>query len=365
MSTINRVTKREKERIILESQLNHHIPKVLVDMLDSLKNIECRSILNVFKSGYSEAKFGTIEEEYTFIKDTICQLLDATFSNPFKEGMEKAMLLAIAETNFSSAARERFIHPFQAFLLGSIIIDKFYESFKKWFSEELCRSKNTDVEAAWLLASVFHDRSKPLMHLKKMIEYEEGEITTIEIPEKEEYVSVLSSLQTHLSRGKTLESWKPKRTRNILSQILLEYADADNHGVKSSFSLLRHLQKTFGKNAYNPGYVEAALAVALHDSQIHGPLLRNRIFPMDIALFPLPCLLLYCDAMEEWGRKTEYDPEVRLVEIKIEDNTVHCEVAFDQNERARSKIDETTGVMKCVRSKDIFFTFSPRIYVNL
>jgi hypothetical protein len=363
MSHVNKVTKKEQQRIKVESELNHHIPTVLVDMLENLKNIEFKTNLNTFRSKYKDTKFGNIEEEYGFVKDTTCELLNATFSNPFKEGIETAMSLAIAETNFCDAARERFIHPFQDFLLGCIIIDSFFNNFRTWFSNDLCRSRNTSVEAAWLLTTIFHDRSKPLRQLKRMIEYEEGAVTT-DIPEKELYVNVLCSLQTHLSQGKSLESWKPDGTNGRLSKILLTYAATDNHGVKSSFSLLRHLQKAFGKNAFNPCYVEAALGIALHDQPLHDQLLQNQIFPMDIVQFPLPCLLLYCDAMEEWGRKKEYDPEVRLVDLKIEDNIVCCEVAFDRHDTARKKIDEIANVMKCIRSNDITFTFSPRIYAS-
>jgi hypothetical protein len=363
MTSIHKITKREKARISLESELNHHIPTILVDQLNDLENINYKANLETFQSEYSKTKFKNIEEEYNFVKDNICELLDSTFSNPFKEGIEKAMRLAIAEANFFEAARERFIHPFQDFLLGSIIIDKFYNNFQTWFSQDLCASKNTSVEAAWLLTAIFHDRSKPLKQLKDMIAYEEGEVI-VEIPEKDEYVEVLSSLHSHLADRKPLENWKPNKTNIGLSQILLEFAEADNHGVKSSFSLLRHLQKVFGENAFKPSYVEAALAVALHDQKLQSSLLEEKIFPINITMFPLPCLLLYCDATEEWGRKKEYDTEVRLVDIKIDEDSVNCEVAFDRSDCAKSKIAEFEGVMHCIQSEDIAFTFSSRIYAS-
>jgi len=364
MAPIHRVTKKEKARIDEELKLNHHIPTILVDLLGDLSNIQFKDVLTDFMSKYKGTNFDNIEQEYNFTKDFICRLLESAFSNPFQGVIEKAMKLAIAETNFVDAARERFIHPFQDFLLGSIIIDKFYGQFQTWFSEELCKSKSTCVEASWLLASVFHDRTKPLRELKNMIEYEEGEVV-VEIPEKDEYIHALSSLYFHLSEEKTLESWVLDETENRISQILREYAEADNHGVKSSFSLLRHLQKAFGADAFNPSYVEAALAIALHDSQLHEQLLSAQILPLDISRFPLPCLLLYCDAVQEWGREKRYNPEVRLVNLKVEEDSVHCEIAFDQNEKARDKFEEIANVTRCFQSTEISFTFSPRVYVCL
>jgi hypothetical protein len=185
-----------------------------------------------------------------------------------------------------------------------------------------------------------------------------------DIPEKDLYINTLSSLHAHLSSGNPLETWRPNGGTNALSEVLSKYADADNHGVKSSFSLLKQLQKAFGENAFNPCYVEAALGIAVHDRPLHGHLLKSRVFPMNIVQFPLPCLLLYCDAMEEWGRKQEYDPEVRLVDLKIQDNMVCCDVAFDRNYKARGKISEITDIMKCIQSPNISFAFSPRVYAS-
>lgn len=361
MAPIHRITKKEKVRIDEESRLNHHIPAILVDMLDDLSNVRFRDILVDFKSDYKGTSFEGIEQEYDFIKDFVCRLLDSVFSHSFKEVMERGMQLAMAEANFVDAVRERFIHPFQDFLLGIIIIDKFYTYFQTWFSEELCTSKETSIEASWLLASIFHDRAKPLKELKNMIEYEEGEVT-VETPEKDEYISALDSLYSHLLTGQTLEGWVPDGTESELSQILREYTEADNHGVKSSFSLLRHLQKALGTDVFSPSYVEAALAIALHDHQLHEQLLSAQIFPLDISHFPLPCLLLYCDAMQEWGREKQYNAEIRLVNLSIEEDGVHCEIAFDRNEKARDKVDEITNIMRCLRSNEISFTFSPRIY---
>jgi adenosine deaminase len=76
-------------------------------------------------------------------------------------------------------------------------------------------------------------------------------------------------------------------------------------------------------------------------------------------------LLLYCDTIQEWGRSKAYETETSLVDIRITDNNVHCEVAFDRNDTVKKKLDEINDVMRCIRSSgEIDFTFSPRVHVS-
>lgn len=359
------VTRKERKRLEREASLNHHIPEVLVDRLENLRNVCYLDLFGEFKDEYKDAEFTELEEEYEFIRDHICKFMEFSFSNPFVEVVEKGMRAAIAETNFEGAIRERFVHPFQIFLLGIIIIDHFYGKFKVWFSNELCQSIDTCVEASWLLASIFHDRLKPLRRFKGLIEFEEAAIQII-IPDEQQYIQEISSLHDHLAAGMPLENWSRTPVQDNLYTILREYSEADNHGVKSSFALLKHLRSVFQDNAFHPSYVEAALSIAIHDHELHNSLLSRGIFPCSITRFPLPCLLLYCDAIQEWGRRKIYETETRLVDVKIADNNVHCEVTFDRNDNARTKLDEIADVMRCIQSSgQIDFTFSPRVHVSI
>lgn len=362
---IRSVTRKEIDRIKRERSFNHHIPSALIDELVNLKKVRYRKLLREFRSKYAPTKFMDLEEEYEFVKEEICALMNFTFSEPFVDVVEKVMRAAIAETNFEGAVREKFIHPFQIFLLGTIIIDHFYEKFRTWFSDKLCQSKKTCVESSWLLASIFHDSVKTLTPFKGLVEFMEGRIEII-IPDENEYIKNMTSLYNHLSAGHSLKNWSPASVKDSLRSILKEYSEADNHGVRSSFALFKHLRSAFKKGAFHPSYVEAALSIAVHDHALHEELLKSRIFPLDITLFPIPCLLLYCDAVQEWGRKTTFDTETRLVEVKIVENNVHCEVVFNQSQRAFRKIEEIDNVKRCIQSSgNIDFTFGPRVHVSI
>lgn len=358
------VTKKERLRLEREASLNHHIPDILIDRLENLRNVKHLNLLAEFGEKYKDAGFNELEEEYCFIRDEICKLMEFTFSNSFAEVVEKGMRAAIAVPNFEGAVREQFIHPFQNFLLGIIIIDHFYEDFTRWFSPELCESTQKCVEASWLLASIFHDRLKPLQRFKGLIEFEEGKIDIV-IPDEERYIQAMASLYQHLTAAIPLESWSQTPVPDHLCTLLHEYSEADNHGVRSSFALLKHLRSVFGENAFDPSYVLAALSIGIHDHKLRNSLLSAGIFPLDITYFPVPCLLLYCDTVQEWGRKRTYETETKLVDLKIVDSTVVCEVAFDRNDSAHRKLDEIGEVKRCIRSSDhIDFEFSPRVHVS-
>ena len=200
------VTKKGRDRLEREESLNHHIPDALINKLANLRNVCYVGLLNEFVNEYKDLNFKELEEEYEVIKNTICRSMHYTFSDPFTQIVENQMKAALAETNFVGVVREKFIHPFQNFLLGIIIIDHFYEEFRNWFSIELCQSRQTCVEASWLLASIFHDRLKPLRELKGLVEFEEGELTII-IPNEQMYIQEIASLYHHLKSGGSLENW--------------------------------------------------------------------------------------------------------------------------------------------------------------
>lgn len=355
--TIYGITKDDMDRMKKDDDLLHHIPEILLHKIDSLKHICYKEELINFKNEYIDTKYENIEEEYNVVNKHICNIMEKSLENRFEELMDTLKEHSIAEANSEDDMRERFIHPFQNFIMGAIIIDNFYHIFKGNYSEVLCEVNSTSIETSWLLASIFHDRFKPLsyrlMEIAKDFHYDLDDIIPY-FRDQENYITYMSSLHSHLNLGHPLDKWKRNGILSAdLIQILTEYAEEKNHGIMASFQLLRNLKDILGDDYLLPSNIQSALAIALHDHAIHPMLIRKKIFPLNIKHFPIPCLLLYCDAVQEWGRYNEIDNKSCLIDIKLSEETITTEVAFNSDKLAEYKIQEIEKMKKCIEFNDI------------
>ncbi len=345
-----------------EVSLGHHLPDVLITKVSELQHVFCRDILDNYARKYEDSSFQTLEDEYEFIRKWICDLLDVSFSNPLVEEIQNSMNASLAVSNLNKSYRNNFIHPFQVFLLGLTIFDHFHRDFQNWYSAQLCESNETSFESAWLLATIFHDRAKDVIALQNVISIETG-ASPKAIPGNNSFIGYISSAYQHLISGNPLGGWvKSSRKNALFSSILKKYSKQWNHGVTGSVLMLRHIQRRLGK--INPRDAAAALSIAVHDKDLHDELLNTGIFPLQISRFPLPCLLLYCDTIEEWARSRFYSPDVRLVDLSISNQNIHCEVSFSQYREARNKLIECEKIQRCISTGDFEFTFSPRVHIS-
>ena len=113
------------------------------------------------------------------------------------------------------AYRDHFIHSFQDFLTGIMIIDRYYDHYVRLYSNELNEAIGTSLECAWLLTAIFHDRYKGLL---KIIESLGGQLEPPERkPEYNIYANNLASIYQHIRDGKPLGSWRSVPTRGDFS----------------------------------------------------------------------------------------------------------------------------------------------------
>ncbi len=282
--------------------------------------------------------------------------------------LEKMMKLELASLFWDEKYRDHFIHPFQDFLLGAVILDHYYEDLGAWYCQALNQNSETDTETCWLLATIFHDRARPLELVGETVTELFGPIRPKWRGWERTYASYLSSLHKHVRNGNGLELWNPPANPlgDNLASILLEQAKRQDHGVIGSFLLMDHARRARGSaSAITGTETMAALAIALHNQQPRKDFLRHSILPAKMESFPIPALLLYCDAAQEWGRPFKSPtPQSYLVGLSCEQDRVLCEVSFPTARDAKNKLSEFAGVYKCVSSTRPKFFYSTRIYAS-
>lgn len=367
------VSLSEGRQIERDLELKHHIPYSLVGLLPSLREVRIRDRLNQFASAYKDKEFEEEPEEYQAISRVVSKMMsDLNYPSLVTKKVNSVMKAQLAYSEADDQYREHFIHPFQTFLLGIVIIDKHYSLFQECFSRELCKDPRTSVESAWLLASVFHDHLKPvrqLLHLVRSIQRARGEelIDAEEIPDVAELVNWMDRVYGILATSAHLErSLTSGGARSQLIAVLDEYRRKENHGVLGGLNVLDWIRSSGEVTSTD---VIAALAIALHDGDYQNKrafpnaLFEAGIFPINFNNQPIACLLLWCDTAQEWGRWTQrIKVDTRLVKVTFEDNIVNLRLSFDDPKVIEDKLKEFQYVGECMRESDLKFTVDFRFH---
>lgn len=288
--------------------------------------------------------------------------------------------------------RDHFIHQFQVFLLGAVLIDDLYvlseekgtKNFSDYYREALgIKKKDSEVaDIAWLIASTFHDVAYPIQRsddlYNRFFDSFMGIGGTVvdrigleRVVSKRRYGKLIDQLcDFYFSLNNRRVPWKynsKEQTmicvdddfRAAFQQTLLEVKD---HGVLGALVLLH--QSRAGGEEYSTVIYPAALAIALHKDmlfEIHEDL--------RFEYNPLAFLLRYCDLVQEWGRKDAgttgiLEPEIpRLLDIKTylgDDLKVHIATTVDLAslriaEEKSITVGKTLGRLK---SRDFVFEFA-------
>lgn len=362
---ISRVTEKELGIISKENVQSSHIPSLLIERVNGLEHLSFREILGHMATEYASCRFTDIEEEYVIIRNYILQIAGNIQGLDITPLVEKSMDNARAVPVIDKAIREQFIHPFQVFLLGSIIIDKYYESFLEWFYPDP-NTADGSLEESWIFTSLFHDRMKTILSLLHRVE-SEIPLGVTKYPKQALYIQKMSSMFLQMSRGDSCLSWTDQPLGNEqLTQVLENHSQKQNHGVLSAMNLLYSVERgapTLWNSGRMANIVNACLSMALHDKELRRDLTSGGIFPMDMANFPLECLLIYCDTIHEWSRDIEQGVDVKLTELRLEKNCVYCEVSFDNKTRASAKSDECFDTQSCFGTTPLKLDFGIRIHM--
>jgi hypothetical protein len=358
-----RATSVQQECIEKEKRLGHHIPSIVVNKAARLVNVRHREELRRFAKEYRNKSFKDIEEEYTCVERSISNLIAQFFgTSQLTSAIKRSMRACLAAGRLEENYREHFIHPFQIFILGSIVIDKFYPDFQRWYDEELATSDDASLESAWFLAAIFHDRGKEINILRSILEPDIGPYGD-RLPNEEVYLGFLSSFYEHISGGDAVRTWTGRAPQNsALKDVLASSSKKWAHGVKSSLLMLNEICND--PSSASPRDVAAAFAIAVHDRELWDGLRSVNAFPIRVDMFPLSCLLLYLDAIQEWGRVKLSDEEVHLVSISFTSDSFTCEVAFDNSNHAKRKLVECNETSQCWVSTDLELSLAIKVRLH-
>lgn len=296
--------------------------------------------------------------------------------------------------------RDHFIHQYQVFILGSIIIDELYKiknansskklkSFSDYYNESLNIKEQSPLIAdiAWLITSTFHDVAYPIerspqlfnkffekymgLRLKDLGGKELQPVIDRPRLEKALYdcnyaklIEELGDLYVWYSRKDGQWKYDPDAQRSVFIDdqfsrgIRYSLIEERDHGVLGSLVLLH--QSTAGGEYFSEIIYPSALAIALHN-KFFFTLHSDLIFEEN----PLAFLLRYCDLIQEWGRSSQEDTEKpKLESISIflnkKNKKIHIrsEIFAGSLKQADEKAIEAQKVFNRLRSKDIIFEFA-------
>lgn len=355
-------TRNHREAIEEQKKKNQHIPRILIDEASTLSNVAHREELQRFANEYKYTDFRDLDEECNQVHASIQKLHQQFFPTSLSDVIERGLKANRAACLMEKDYREHFIHPFQLFLLGSVIIDKFYDKFQQWYDKGLCTSDETCLEASWLLATIFHDRWKDIDILQTTIGLETGSPRG-QMPNEEHYLRLLSSFYNHRSAANPVSTWNVHAVEHsAVTQILGNYSERWAHGVKSSVLMMRNVCGE--PENVSPRDISSAFAIAVHDHELWGDLLHAKIFPLRIDLFPVACLLLYLDTIHEWGREQIVGTDIRLVALLPTDESVTFEVAFESTQAATAKLKECEKAQQCLLSRALGLFLSVKVRLH-
>ncbi len=263
-----------------------------------------------FAHDYESIRFSDDEDEHRFVHEFIV----TRFGNRLKaitlfEGLNTMSLLEeISEV--VGGKRPHFLHSFQTFLLGAIIIDKNYDFFTKLYSAAFGTEDTVKMDYPWFFASIFHGVAVPFENIENM-----RPVSELREPRSRGISSIysphlLGCLFELLRSGTVDPEWEPEPTFEAgkLCEILSRHR-LNEHGVMGALNLISSSQQ-MDRSKLATDIYPAALAISLHNSPLWSELLERELFPVSAKKFPLVFLLLLCDNIEEWGR------EMRFIEGK-------------------------------------------------
>jgi hypothetical protein len=346
----------------------------LLDQIGQLNRIGYAQELSTFEKKYRNADS---DNEYQIILETLKSLWK-------KYEKERGAMALKAYKDFEPLLkdipgyRDHMVHPFQVFLMGSIIIDKFYDKFQTAYKARLQNSEYGDMDFAWMLCSTFHDFCYPIQMyelvnqqlFKKFLQVEE----TYMLPRLQterillqkgqlKFLDQLTSLFCHFLNGQNNQTWtfdsECKIDDAFRSMLLKEITDNKNHAPLSALTLLNMISGE--KAAYaRPDYIRktfstaifpAGLAIALHDADVLRSLPHNQ--SLLFKTMPLAFLLVYCDTAQEFGRSIQ--DYCTLKSLSFGSDLVETSLVFSKKSFYNKKSKEVAFIMDKLKSSDIFF----------
>jgi hypothetical protein len=321
----------------LEQFGKSYIDRYLMNKIFNLKKISYRDKLLEYITQQLTEK----SDEYEFANEVFSQLWSTNIGLKYTEFLKKfepSLQYLFAETREKNDPiyRDHYLHQFQVFLLGLPIIDNYYDDFCKYYdSPEIC----------WLIASSFHDIAYPVEMYHHWIKscfdmVCKIEQDPIELKLKSQFIDekILASMGYLICEYCKIYEKNPELKHNwlmekdaIIQFFYQKISREKNHGLMSSISLLKMIQinankkKIINKFKEKPDpfdyalkkiFMPSSLAIALHDKKAWKMIEKKKEWPLISEIQfeddPLTFLLIYCDAVQEWGRPSKAEEKEEI-----------------------------------------------------
>lgn len=322
-----------REAIKLEER---HIDSQLLQKILKLKKISYRNYLYQKITEHLSYK-GYKSDEYDFVQEVFSKLWEDSIRIPYSDFLKKfdpALQHVFVEKTMADkkAYRDHYIHQFQVFLSGLVIMDILYDDFS---------SKYQEPEICWLITSSFHDMAYPVQRYDEWSDeffkniFGVGEMGRLELRSKfidNSFLTCVSRLLTRLCSVFLEEDltgdWYTSKS-NLIHCLYQEVTEAKNHCILSSVSLLKMVEEQYRDeidlkglgfdDVFDKIIIPSALSIAIHDKYLWRKLKdegkwqsQGERCPLPLLKYktdPLTFLLIFCDAIQEWGRPYKSDEE--------------------------------------------------------
>lgn len=295
--------------------------------------------------------------------------------------------------------RDHFLHQFQVFLLGTLILDGIYNKFQEYYKKPFENLSEKSVFKSWLMVSTFHDFAYPLERyakwndeLFKRLLNINNSLTVIgfeKIITERKFIEYLDQMDNLLNCYKTDgDNWccgKPHTINENLRRFLLDKIVFErNHGVLSSLALLKKSEsEKISKETLSTEIYPAALAIAIHDQGIWQPLRGkqpswrketceweeeflkcNYLKHLDFSKQPLSFLLIFCDTAQEFGRPNfpysdnESGQKPQFEDMIVNKDKIQVIVSVPDSKAFSRKQTELQAVTDFLKCSGIHFIFT-------
>lgn len=330
---------------------------ILVDELQNLKKINQKAHLKKFSRGYRDQT----KEDYEIALKVITYLWKKNLRveyPKFQKEFEPVLLL-------NRYYRDHFLHEFQVYLLGAIIIDSLYDEvagdFRKKYSAE--------IEDAWLAAAAYHDFNYNIERYETWTK--DFFKKTLNFKEPDESNPAQLNLEKSFIRENFL--FTTKRICNDLDcsidsvtiRFFYERAVTErNHALLSALSLIKllHRNSSLDQKAIS----HAASTIVCHDEdnwkyfcgykksrKEYEKKFASKIIckEMEFKKNPLPFLLIFSDVVQEWGRVGRGYEETQpvLEALTINNSEIIVELSMRDDESLKIKRNELNRVKKLLK----------------
>lgn len=294
--------------------------------------------------------------------------------------------------------RDHFLHQFQVFLLGTIILDGIFHEFQESYRKPFAKLGKKSVFKSWLIASTFHDFAYPLERYVKWNDELFDRLLNIKksptiigfekITTEKNFLEYLDQIDNLLSCYKTSgNNWcckKPHTTNEDLRRFLLDKIVFErNHGVLSSLALLKKSEsENILDEILSTEIYPAAVAIAIHDEGIWQPFRgkkpswrdescewekefskSNYMKHLDFSNQPLSFLLIFCDTAQEFGRPKFSDsedgsvPKPLFEDISVDGKEIRIIISVADTKAFTKKETELNATIDFLKCSNLQFVF--------